>query len=161
VLQRGRDLPMTTGGAPHGMNEPDEFIRLLEGQECRGIIAQEFWHHGVPSDLVNVVFFQVESGLWLRFFFDAGVFLWRTGAPERVTGGEPTFEYRLTNLGARFDVPAPTVKEIAKIATVMQMIASDMEPERVPSREECGRCNIADCPDRDDSEPFEGEATEF
>jgi hypothetical protein len=103
---------MTSGGAPHGMNEPDEFIRLLEGQECRGIIAQEFWHHGVPSDLVNVVFFQVESGLWLRFFFDAGVFFWRPGAPERVTGGEPTFEYRLTNLGARFSVRGRRIERV-------------------------------------------------
>ena len=94
------------------MNEPDEFIRLLEGQECRGIIAQEFWHHGVPSDLVNVVFLQVESGLWLRFFFDAGVFFWRTGAPERVTGGEPTFEYRLTNLGARFRVRGRRIERV-------------------------------------------------
>lgn len=86
------------------MQEPDDFVRQLEGRTCSGIVAQEFWHHGVASDLVNVVFLQVTDGVWLRFFFDAGVFFWRVGAPERVTGGEPAFEYRLTDLGARFGV---------------------------------------------------------
>lgn len=86
------------------MNEPDEFVRLLEGRECSGIVAQEAWRHGALSDLVNVVFLQLDGTDWLRFFFDAGVFFWRMRAPEPITGGEPAWEYRLTDLGARFRV---------------------------------------------------------
>jgi len=98
--------------APSGMNEPDEFVRMLEGRECRGMVAQEFWHHGVPSDLVNVVFLEVKGGTWVRFFFDAGVFFWRTGAPEQVTGGEPAFEYRLTDLTERFNVMGRRISRV-------------------------------------------------
>jgi hypothetical protein len=94
------------------MNEPDDFVRLLEGHECAGMVAQEFWHHGVPSDLVNVVFLQLAGGPCARFFFDAGVFFWRVGAPEVVTGGEPVWEYRLTDLGARFGVSGQRIARV-------------------------------------------------
>jgi hypothetical protein len=107
-LRRGGDRRQSG----EGVNEPDDFVRLLEGHECRGMVAQEFWHHGAPSDLVNIVFLQVSGGTWLRFYFDAGVFFWRSGAPEQVTGGEPAFEYRLTDLGARFGVSGQRISRV-------------------------------------------------
>ena len=69
---------------------------------------------------------------------------------------------RLVYRGGRIvDVAPPTPPEVAKIGTVMQTIGGDMEPPRVPSREECSRCDILACPDRDDSKPLEGETTAF
>jgi hypothetical protein len=94
------------------VNEPEEFIRMLEGRECSGIVAQEVWRHDVPSDLVNVVFLHVARSMWVRFFFDAGVFFWRVGAPKRVTGGEPAWEYRLTDLDDRFGVSGQRIVRV-------------------------------------------------
>jgi hypothetical protein len=94
------------------VNDPDEFIRFLQGQQCRAVIVQEFWHHGAPTDLVNVVFLQVGSGRWARFFFDAGVFLWREAAPQPVDGGEPAFEYRLVDTGSRFRVEGQRIVRV-------------------------------------------------
>ena len=87
------------------MNDPDEFVRLIEGRACRALLVQEFWHHGVPVDPVNVLFLQVDGGRWARFFFDAGAFFWRAvAAPEAVTGGEPDWECRLVDAGARLGI---------------------------------------------------------
>ena len=94
------------------MNEPAEFVRMLEGQECRALLTQEVWHRGVPSDLVNVLFLQVGDRRWARFFFDAGVFFWRVAAAEAVTGGEPEWEYRLVDVGARFRVAGQRIARV-------------------------------------------------
>ena len=83
------------------------------------------WHHGVPSDLVNVVFLEVKGGTWVRFFFDAGVFFWRTGAPEQVTGGEPAFEYRLTDLTERFNVMGRRIARLLHAARPWLRAARD------------------------------------
>jgi hypothetical protein len=95
-----------------GVNEPADFVHMLEGAECRALVAQEFWRHGAPSDLVNVVFLQTGVSAWARFFFDAGAFVWSEGAPAPVTGGEPAFEYRLTDLGARFGVTGARIARV-------------------------------------------------
>jgi hypothetical protein len=69
-----------------------------------------------------------------------------------------TLEYR----GDRYvDVQAPTPPEAAKIVSMMQSIGSDLEPSRTPSRDECGRCDIELCPDRDTSGPSEGQTEDF
>lgn len=94
------------------MNDPAEFIRLIQDQSCRALLTQEFWHHGAPADLVNVVFLQIDSGRWARFFFDAGVFFWREAAPAPVEGGGPEFEYRLVDTGQRLGLTGERIEQV-------------------------------------------------
>jgi hypothetical protein len=63
--------------------------------------------------------------------------------------------------GRIVNVTPPIPPDVAKIGHTMQIVCGDDEPERVPSRFECSRCDIASCPDRDISGPAEGETTDF
>jgi hypothetical protein len=94
------------------VNEPAEFVRLLEGQECRALLTQEVWHRGALSDLLNVLFLQVGDGRWARFFFDAGAFFWREAGPVAVTGGEPEWEYRIVDVGSRLRVSGQRIARV-------------------------------------------------
>lgn len=58
-------------------------------------------------------------------------------------------------------IDPPTPPETAKIATIMQMIGSDIEPPKVPSRFECQFCDIACCDKRDETPVATAETTEF
>jgi hypothetical protein len=51
--------------------------------------------------------------------------------------------------------------EFGKFGSLMQLAGGELEPPRTPSRAECASCNIAICPDRDKSLPFEGETKDF
>jgi hypothetical protein len=94
------------------VNDPAEFVDTLAGRECRALLAQELWHHGAPSDLVNVLYLHMSDGRWARFFFDAGVFFWREATPEPITGGEPVWEFRLTDVGERFGVCGQRIEQV-------------------------------------------------
>lgn len=83
------------------VHEPEDFVRLLEGSECRAVLAQELWHHGAPRDLVNALYVGLAHGGWARCWFDADAFRWDALAPEPVSGGEPAYAFRLTDVGAR------------------------------------------------------------
>lgn len=58
-------------------------------------------------------------------------------------------------------VDPPTPPQIARLGETMKEVGGDTEPPRVPSRFECQRCDIANCPDRDKTERFEGETKDF
>ena len=60
------------------------FRAALVGQRIQSVQVQQFWLHSVCVDPGNVVFLQLGSGQWLRFFFDAPLFCWReVAAPHR------------------------------------------------------------------------------
>lgn len=98
-----------------------------------------------------------ESDHWQvkTYLFALPRVLGKSAAGKTFTG---TIEYPG---GRAVNVPMPTAQEIAKIGSVMQMAGGDLEPARVPSREECSRCNILNCPVRDDSEPMTAGTTAF
>lgn len=79
----------------------------------------------------------------------------RTGFKLPLTG---RVEYR----GETFvDVPALDVEQTAKIRSVLQMAAGDLEPPRTPSANECRWCNIKNCVDRIEIKPAEGTTKDF
>jgi hypothetical protein len=81
-----------------GMNVPsatDRFARALEHQRVLDLAVQECWHQGRLSAPANVVFLRVAPERWLRFFFDAGVFFWRTIEAPDTPAAADGFEYRI------------------------------------------------------------------
>ena len=59
--------------------------------------------------------------------------------------------------GRQVDIPADSIGDtfVARLADFMQKMTSPLSPRRVPSKPECGFCELtsADCPDRIVSEP--------
>jgi hypothetical protein len=58
-----------------------EFKRHLEGRRCTLFQTQQHWYNGCLENPYNVVFLQVDGDTYLRFFFDSGVFFWRSEVP--------------------------------------------------------------------------------
>jgi hypothetical protein len=55
----------------------------LRHQECRALIAQEYWYRGELISDANVLFLRLQNDTWHRFLIDAGVVFWSTvAAPE-------------------------------------------------------------------------------
>ena|SRR6266403_4362998 len=71
-----------------------EFTLQIQDRRCDEFMVQQFWHQGRLANEWNVLFLKLANGPWLRFFFDAGVFFWRTEEPSLPENHEDN-QYRL------------------------------------------------------------------
>lgn len=80
------------------MSAEATFASEATGARCHALLRQEHWYQGKLSALWNVLFVQVAADRWLRFFFDAGVFFWRsTRQPDSIPQQEES-TYQLTSV---------------------------------------------------------------
>jgi len=75
-------------------------IPEIAQRKCTGLIAQEYWYQGEQITEANVMFLQLEDGMWHRFFVDAGVVFWKTVAVPNPPGEDGDHRYPLTDIGA-------------------------------------------------------------
>jgi hypothetical protein len=94
-----------------------EFALQIQDQRCDQFMVQQFWHRGRLASEWNVLFFKLANGSWLRFFFDAGVFFWRTEEPSLPENHEDN-EYRLTK---------PEIANAVEGRTIVDAAFSDLK----------------------------------
>jgi hypothetical protein len=105
------------------MNTESRFVAAALNQTCTGILVQEYLFRGSVHDGANVIFLSLDTGICLRFFFDAGVFFWKV-APPVAPPGDDQFQYRLTEpkfaqglrgqkiVAAEFSVSSDSAREL-------------------------------------------------
>jgi hypothetical protein len=76
------------------MDSEAGFVAAALNQTCTDILVQEHLFRGSINDGANVVFLSLDTGICLRFFFDAGVYFWKV-APPIATPSDDQSEYRL------------------------------------------------------------------
>jgi len=80
------------------MSAEATFVSEAMGATCHALMRQEHWYQGEPSSLWNVLFLQVAADKWLRFFFDAGVFFWRSAPQPDCIPKHEDNTYQLTSV---------------------------------------------------------------
>ena len=76
------------------MTRESRFEAAALNRTCTGILVQEYLFRGSVHDEANVIFMSLDTGICLRFFFDAGVFFWKVATPVAAPSDDQS-EYRL------------------------------------------------------------------
>lgn len=106
------------------MDAEARFVATALNRTCTDILVQEYLFRGSVHDAANVIFLSLDTGICLRFFFDAGVFFWKVAPPVAAPGDdqsqyrltEPTFAQRLRGqkiVAAEFAVSADSARELS------------------------------------------------
>jgi hypothetical protein len=98
----------------------EEFRRAVEGAECLGLLAEEFYFRGELVTPANAVWVQFAPGRWLFFLIDAGAFVWREAPLPLVeiwdAEAGPELQHRLVSVPLRGAVGSSVVA--AELAVV-------------------------------------------
>ena len=90
-------------------------IPQIAGRVCQSLKVQEYWHRGELVDGANVLFLQLDGGIWHRFFIDAGVVFWRTVEMPDEKPDDGFDRYPQADLGFRHDLIG---KKLERVSTI-------------------------------------------
>jgi hypothetical protein len=94
------------------MSAETSFSVRISGVTITDIRRMEYSFEGTVEEEVNVVFAQVDDGTWTRFFFDAGVFIWRDVQIPEATSNEGPHSYRVVPIDVSWLRESPTVEKV-------------------------------------------------
>jgi hypothetical protein len=86
------------------MEDRAGFIEILKGKICLGLVGQQYFWNGELVNDCGLLFLQISEDVWVRFFFDAGVFFWRIEAQSEVAQFDGEYEWQLKYLGSKCKV---------------------------------------------------------
>ncbi len=95
-------------------------IKNIVGQCCTAIRVKQFWLDKQLVAPCNVLFMQMDNGVWHRIFFDAGVLFWRENAPPDFLH-EEAFTYREKDYLYKIIEPKETQELIGLIVTEVHL----------------------------------------
>jgi len=75
------------------------FIDAVSGADVRQVLAQRYWYRDELADPVNVLFARRCDGVWLRLFFDAGVFFCSLVKAPELPETVDDYRYDLEDIG--------------------------------------------------------------
>ncbi len=90
-------------------------IPEIAGRACRALTAQEYWHRGALVDEANVLFLQLEDGVWHRFFIDAGVVFWKTVDAPSSPPDNGNDRYPSKDIGARHGLTGRSLRRVGTV----------------------------------------------